>query len=126
MERNTAILVQSEESQVRFNPLEQWLLVIIADVTFYPIGRGTSAGDIIRDAVIILSEAGVKCYPNSMATVIEANSMADIFRAIEKAESFIISKGFQRVETIIKIDHRTDRENSVEHKLSRIGVGDHE
>lgn len=95
--------------------------MIIADVTFYPIGKGVSAGETIGAAIAKLRESGVKCYPNSMATVLEANTLDEIFGAISKAESFIVSKGFQRVETIVKVDHRLDLENTVERKLKVIG-----
>lgn len=99
--------------------------MIIADVTFYPIGKGVSAGDIIKGALEVLCRRDVKCYPNSMATVLEAESLDLLFLRIREAEGYIIGNGFQRVETIIKIDHRTDRDNSVAHKLQRIGVATH-
>ncbi len=57
-----------------------------------------------------------------MATVLEAATLDEIFNAIKSAESEILRNGFKRVETIIKIDHRTDKENTVKHKLDRIGV----
>ncbi len=99
--------------------------MIIADVTFYPIGNGVSAGDIIKGAVGVLCSGGIRCYPNSMATVLEAQSMDEIFSSIKNAEQYILTRGYQRVETIIKIDHRTDQENSVAHKLQRIGAEGH-
>lgn len=95
--------------------------MIIADVTFYPIGKGVSAGKAIKAAVAKLRESGLKCYPNSMATVIEARSVDEIFSAISGAEAFLVSEGFERVETIVKIDHRLDVENTVERKLKSIG-----
>ena len=95
--------------------------MIVADVTFYPIGKGVSASSTIKDAIAKLRESGLKCYPNSMATVIEANTIGELFNAISKAEAFIVSEGFQRVETIIKIDHRLDLENTVRRKLKAIG-----
>lgn len=95
--------------------------MIVADVTFYPIGQGVSAGETIKEAIAELKKSGLKCYPNSMATVIESSSLQDLFKAISDAEAFIVSKGFQRVETIIKVDHRLDLENSVERKLKVIG-----
>lgn len=95
--------------------------MIIADVTFYPIGKGVSAGETIKEAISKLRESGVKCYPNSMATVLEAKTLDEIFNAISKVEAFIVSQGFQRVETIVKVDHRIDLENTVERKLKAIG-----
>lgn len=95
--------------------------MIVADVTFYPIGQGVSAGKTIKDAILKLRESGLKCYPNSMATVIESKTVDELFRAISAAEAYIVSQGFQRVETIIKVDHRLDVENTVQRKLKVIG-----
>lgn len=95
--------------------------MIIADVTFYPIGKGVSAGRTIKRAINRLRESGLKCYPNSMATVIEAGTLAELFAAISETEAFIVSEGFERVETIIKIDHRLDVDNNVQRKLRSIG-----
>lgn len=95
--------------------------MIVADVTFYPIGTGVSAGETIRAAIVKLRETGIKCYPNSMATVLEARTLDEVFSAVSKVEAFIVSKGFKRVETIVKVDHRLDIENTVERKLKAIG-----
>ena len=53
--------------------------MIVADVTFYPIGEGVSAGKAIKDAIAKLKESGLRCYPNSMATVIEAKNLLSLF-----------------------------------------------
>ncbi|MHB1506457.1 MAG: MTH1187 family thiamine-binding protein [Cuniculiplasma sp.] len=94
--------------------------MIVADVTFYPIGSGVSAGKTIKGAIDKLKEGNVKCFPNSMATVIESETMDDLFNSIKNAEEYLVSEGFLRVETIIKIDHRIDVENSVERKIKAI------
>ncbi len=94
--------------------------MIVADVTFYPIGKGISVGPVIKRAIETLRSNGLKCYPNSMATVVEANSIKELFNALENTESFLVSLGFQRVETIIRIDHRIDLENSVGRKIDAI------
>ena len=94
--------------------------MIVADVTFYPIGSGVSAGKTIKGAIEKLKEGKVECYPNSMATVIESKSLDEFFNAVKQAEEYIVSKGFLRVETIIKIDHRIDVENTVERKIKAI------
>lgn len=95
--------------------------MLVADVTFYPIGKGVSAGQAVKAAIAKLRESGLKCYPNSMATVIESESIDELFNAISKAEKFLVSEGFLRVETIVRVDHRLDVDNTVERKLSVIG-----
>ncbi|MDS0256882.1 MTH1187 family thiamine-binding protein [Thermoplasmatales archaeon AK] len=95
--------------------------MIVADVTFYPIGKGTSASSSIRAALEAMRNDRVQLYPNSMATVIQASSMDDIFDCVKRGEDALIKMGFRRIETILRIDHRMDVENSVERKLRSIG-----
>ena len=95
--------------------------MIVADVTFYPIGKGISVADTIREAITGLRSEGLKCYPNSMATVIETDTVEHLFSGISKVEASLVKAGFSRVETIIRIDHRVDVENTVARKLNAIG-----
>ncbi|MCL4345395.1 MAG: MTH1187 family thiamine-binding protein [Candidatus Thermoplasmatota archaeon] len=94
--------------------------MIVADVTYYPIGEGTSASRYVKAALEVFSRSGIKFYPNGMATVIEGNTVKEILDVIEKGEKAIIEMGIPRIETIIKIDHRLDKDNSVSHKVSSI------
>jgi uncharacterized protein (TIGR00106 family) len=94
--------------------------MIIAEVTFTPIGKGESVGDYVIEALKTFKKLGIKFIPNSMGTVIEANSIDEIFEAVKEAERSIIKMGVKRLDTILKIDHRIDKENSSEIKLKRI------
>jgi uncharacterized protein (TIGR00106 family) len=92
--------------------------MIIADVTFYPIGKGVSVGNIIGKVVKHMENNNtIKCYPNSMATVIECENIDILMDAVKDAEKFIEDLGFTRVETILRVDNRTDVKNSVERKM---------
>jgi uncharacterized protein (TIGR00106 family) len=94
--------------------------MILLEVTYYPIGEGTSAAKYVKAAVNTLKETGLKVIPGSMSSVIEGNNLDELFSAIKKGEEKIISMGIKRVETIIKIDHRLDSENTAEKKLKEI------
>ena len=94
--------------------------MILLEVTYYPVGDGTSAAKYVKAAVNALKETGLNVIPGSMSTVIEGNTMDELFSAIKKGEEKIISMGIKRVETIIKIDHRLDSENTAEKKLREI------
>jgi uncharacterized protein (TIGR00106 family) len=95
--------------------------MIVADVTFYPIGKGISVGPAIKSAINKMKEnKNIKVYPNSMATVIECNSLDVLMDAVKDTERFLESQGFPRIETILRIDNRNDVENSVERKLDAI------
>ena len=108
---------------VQYDPKENqksFLKPTLSSANFFLESNSVLWGKTIKGAIDKLKEGNVKCYPNSMATVIEANTLDDLFASIKKAEKFIISEGFQRVETILKIDHRIDVENTVERKINAI------
>ena len=95
--------------------------MIVADVTFYPIGMGISVGPAIKNVINKMKEnKNITVYPNSMATVIECNSLDILMDAVKDAERFLESQGFPRIETILRIDNRNDVENSAKKKLDAI------
>lgn len=94
--------------------------MILAEVTYITLGKGVSAGEYVKKALKSFKTLGIKYYPNSMSTVLEARTMDEIFNAIKTAEKELIDAGVPRVETLIKIDHRVDLENTVERKLKAI------
>lgn len=94
--------------------------MIVADVTFIPVGVGISGAKYVKMALDTFRDEGIKYYPNSMATVLEDPSLERILEVIRKAEENIIKSGVERLETAIKIDHRTDLENTVERKLKAV------
>lgn len=96
--------------------------MILAEVTYITVGTGVSAGEYVRVALDFFKKSGIRYYPNSMSTVLEANTMDEIFDIVKGAENELIEKGVRRVETLIKIDHRVDIENTVERKLKAIGL----
>ncbi|MCL5681002.1 MAG: MTH1187 family thiamine-binding protein [Candidatus Thermoplasmatota archaeon] len=94
--------------------------MIIAEVSFMPFGVGLSVGDYVIEALKTFKRLRIKFTPNSMGTVIEAETIDEIFNAVKEAEKSIISMGVKRLDTILKIDHRIDRENTSEIKMKRI------
>ena len=98
--------------------------MILTEVTYITIGKGVSAADYVNMALDYFRKSGVKFYPNSMSTVIETKTVEDAFRIIAGAENTLIKAGVPRIETVIKMDHRIDLENSVDRKLEAIGMKD--
>ncbi|WP_297217642.1 MTH1187 family thiamine-binding protein [Thermoplasma sp.] len=94
--------------------------MILAEVTYIPIGPGTSASKYINAALEEFKKSGIKFYPNSMGTVLEAKTIDEIFDVVKRGEKAILSMGIKRVETYIKIDDRIDVENSAERKLKAL------
>jgi len=94
--------------------------MIVAQVSFVPVGAGTSVGRYVREAINALRASGLKVVPNAMATVIEAPEIDDLFDAVRAAHERLMEMGVKRLITEIKIDDRRDKEINIESKLKSI------
>ena len=97
------------------------MAVVIAEVTFSPLGTATpSLSKYVAAAVRVLSEhPEVKHQLNPMGTVLEGER-ADIIRVVEEMNEAIFAAGALRVGTALKIDERRDKAASMEHKVDTV------
>ena len=58
--------------------------------------------------------------PTPMCTVVEAERMAEVFKVVERADEVLAGMGVGRIITTVKIDHRLDKEISIETKMGAI------
>jgi len=84
------------------------------------MGTGTSASKYVKAVHQVLKESGLKFVPGPMCTVVEAGSMAEIFKVAERADEVLADMGVGRIITLVKIDHRLDKEISIETKMGAI------
>lgn len=94
--------------------------MIVAELSLIPMGTGTSASSYVRAVHQVLKESGLAFIPGPMSTVLEAGSMTELFRVAEKADAALAGMGVGRIITTIKIDHRLDKEISIETKMEAI------
>jgi len=95
--------------------------MIIAEFSVIPLGTAdASVSDYVRVAVDVLKQQNVKLKPGAMGTVIEAENLEELFKAVELAHEAVFRAGAKRVVTEIKIDDRRDKEASVEGKLGAL------
>ncbi len=94
--------------------------MIIAQLTITPLGEGTELHEYVKGAIEIIKKSGLRFEPNAMATVIEANSLEEIFDLVKEVHLYIIKKGARRVVTELKIDDRRDKEASIDSKINAI------
>jgi uncharacterized protein (TIGR00106 family) len=94
--------------------------MIVAEFSTIPMGTGTSASNYVLAIHELLRESGVRFVPGPMSTAIEANSFAELFKAIELANLKLAEMGVQRIITAIRIDYRLDKDLSIETKMHKI------
>ncbi len=94
--------------------------MIIAEVTLTPLGKGTSVSKYVKKAYEAIRACGLKIELTPMSTVIEASRIEDIFDVVMKGEKAMIESGAERIIIDIKIDHRLDKEATMESKKEAV------
>lgn len=96
--------------------------MIQAEISIYPIGTGDTSGSFyIAKAIEAIKDMNdIRYEINSMGTVLESQSIDKIYEAAKKMMETVHNLGVNRVEVILKIDSRNDKQGTMEQKLESI------
>jgi uncharacterized protein (TIGR00106 family) len=96
--------------------------MIQAEISIYPMAtRTTSASFYIAKAIeSIQNMKNLRYEINSMGTVFESDDINVIYDAAKKMMETVHNLGISRVEIIIKIDSRKDKQVKMEEKIESI------
>ena len=96
--------------------------MIHAEISIYPIGTSnTSASFYIAKAIeSIQNLEGIRYQINSMGTVLETENIDKIYEASKSIMEVVHNLGVKRVEVILKIDSRRDKDKKMEEKIDAI------
>ena len=96
--------------------------MIQAEISIYPLAtKNTSVSFYIARAIeTIQNMENIRYEINSMGTTIESKNMDTIYEASKKMTEAVHNLGINRVEVIIKIDSRRDKESNMEDKVEAI------
>ena len=108
----------SNKKQVTMSNKKQ---AVIADLTIFPVGEGTSVGDFVKKAFEAISEVkGVKVQPTAMSTIIETDDLGKVVTTLERAHDAILGMGAKRIYIALRVDHRLDNPHDAEYKVGRM------
>ncbi|MFX0013082.1 MAG: MTH1187 family thiamine-binding protein [Promethearchaeota archaeon] len=94
---------------------------IIAEITTYPIGEGSSLSKFVKEAVKEINNyKGIRVIHHPMGTVIETDSLDQVFDVTKLAHEAILRTGAKRVVTQLRIDDRRDKPRKMEDKVAAI------
>ena len=96
--------------------------MIQAEISVYPIGTSTTSSSfyIAKGIEAIQDIKEVRYEINSMGTILESNNIDKIFEAVKNIMEVIHNLGVYRVEVILKIDSRNDKQAKMEEKVESI------
>ncbi len=96
--------------------------MIHAEVSAYPMGTNTTSASfyIAKGIEAIQNLEGVRYEVNAMGTLLESENVDKIFEASKRIMEAIHNSGVQRVEIVLKIDSRKDKDSKLEEKLESL------
>ena len=96
--------------------------MIHAEVSVYPMGTNTTSASfyIAKGIEAIQSLDGIRFEVNAMGTLLESENVDKIFEASKRIMEAIHNSGVQRVEVVLKIDSRKDKDSKLEDKLESL------
>lgn len=96
--------------------------MIHAEISVYPIGTGTTSSSfyIAKGIEVIQSIKDVRYEINSMGTILESDNIDKIFESAKKIVEVVHNLGVNRVEVILKIDSRNDKQLTMKEKIESI------
>ncbi len=96
--------------------------MIHAEISVYPMGTGnTSASFYIAKAIESIQKIdGIRYEINPMGTILESDNIDKIYDAAKSMMEVVHNLGVNRVEVILKVDSRKDKEKKMEEKLESV------
>jgi len=92
---------------------------VIIDLCIVPIGVGVSLSDYVTECQLVFQESGLSHEMHAYGTNIEGE-WDEVFRVVKKCHEAVHAMGAPRVTTTIKLGTRTDREQTIEDKVSSV------
>ena len=101
--------------------LKKRRIVSIAEFSIHPIGKGTSVSRYVKRALQAISKIeGLEYQVNPMATILEAQDVHTILKAVEASHSSLRSMGAKRISSILRIDERLDKPRTMRDKTKSV------
>lgn len=96
--------------------------MIHAEISIYPIGTGATSVSfyIAKGIEAIQNIKEIRYEINSMGTILESDNIDKIYEAVRIMTEVVHNLGVNRVEVILKIDSRKDKQVKMEDKLESI------
>jgi uncharacterized protein (TIGR00106 family) len=84
-----------------------------------PLGVGEGVGEIVAEAVRVVRESGLPNKTDSMFTVIEGDSWAEVMGVVQRAVEAVAARA-PRVSTVIKVDMRAGVQDAMTEKVATV------
>lgn len=93
---------------------------MIASLSVYPLGEGTSLGHFVKKGVSVVAESGYTYEVGGMSTTIEVPDLDALFELVKKVHAAHLAEGARRVVIDLKVDDRRDKVATIASKKKSV------
>jgi len=93
---------------------------MIAQLSVYPIGEGTSLSRFVKKGVAVIEESGYNYEIGASSTAIEVPDLDALFELVKKVHAAHVVEGARRVVIDLKVDDRRDKKATIESKKTSV------
>jgi uncharacterized protein (TIGR00106 family) len=94
--------------------------MILAQLSVYPIGEGTSLSRFVKKGIKIIKDSGYHYEIGGMSTCIEVPDLDALFRLVRQVHQAHVDEGGQRIVIDLKVDDRRDKEATIGSKRDSV------
>jgi uncharacterized protein (TIGR00106 family) len=94
--------------------------LILAQLSVYPIGEGTSLSRFVKKGVKVIKDSGYHYEIGGMSTAIEVPDLDALFLLVKKVHQAQVEEGGQRIVIDLKVDDRRDKDASIRSKRDAV------
>ena len=94
--------------------------MILAQLSVYPIGEGTSLSRFVKKGVKVIKDSGYHYEIGGMSTAIEVPDLDALFLLVKKVHQAQVEEGGQRIIIDLKVDDRRDKDASIRSKRDAV------
>ena len=93
---------------------------MIAQLSVFPIGEGTSLGRFVKKGVAVIEASGYTYEVGGMSTSVEVPDLDALFALVKEIHAAHVKEGAQRIIIDLKVDDRRDKEATIESKKTSV------
>ena len=94
--------------------------MLLAQLSVYPMGEGTSLGRFVKKGIQVIKDSGYTYSVGGLSTAIEVPDLDSLFALVKEVRAAHIKEGATRVVVDLKIDDRRDKDATLKSKINSV------
>ncbi len=94
--------------------------MLLAQLSVFPVGKGTSLGKFVKKGIQVIKDSGYTYSVGGLSTAIEVPDMDSLFVLVKEVRAAHLNEGAKRIVIDLKIDDRKDKDATLNSKISSV------